>query len=94
MHALRASKCHEGFCAGRVDARINTPGVAHQGAALCVRCWRITGKADGALKDDGASKEGSVRERETFKGRESSAGRFHEREGNVEGKEAIEGRKH
>ena len=43
--------------------------------------------------DDGTIKEGNIREREMFKGRESSTGRFHEREGNVEGKEDAERRK-
>ena len=76
-----------------VDARINTPGMTHQGTVLCMHCWRIIGKADGTLKDDGALKEGNIRERETFKGRESSTGRFYEREENVERKEDIKGRK-
>jgi hypothetical protein len=50
--------------------------------------WRIIGKEDGTLK------EGNIREREIFKGRESSAGRKCEREGNVEGKEDVKGRKY
>jgi hypothetical protein len=45
------------------------------------------------LKEDGMLKEGNIREREIFKGRESSAGRSCGREGNVEGKEDIKGRK-
>jgi hypothetical protein len=44
--------------------------------------------------EDGVLKEGNIiREREMFKGRESSTGRMHEREGNTEGKEDIKGRK-
>jgi hypothetical protein len=62
--------------------------MTHQGTVLRTCYWRITGKADGTLK------EGNIRVREIFKGRESSTGRLHEGEGNVEGKEDIEGRKH
>ena len=68
--------------------------MTHQGTALCMCYWRIIGKADGALKDDGTLKEGNIREREIFKGRESSTGRFYEREGSAEGKEDVKGRKH
>jgi hypothetical protein len=57
--------------------------------------WRVTGTADGAFKEDGVlMKEGNIREREMFKGRESSTGRLCAREGNVEGKEDVKGRKH
>ena len=46
------------------------------------------------LKEDGVLKEGNIREREIFKGRESSTGRLYVRDGNVEGKEDIKGRKY
>ena len=46
------------------------------------------------VKEDGTLKEGNIREREIFKGRESSTGRVREREGNVEGKEGVKGRKY
>jgi hypothetical protein len=62
--------------------------MTHQGTVLYIHYWRVIGKADDALK------EGNIRVREIFKGRESSTGRFHEGEGNVEGKEDIKGRKH
>jgi hypothetical protein len=67
--------------------------IAHQGAVPRACYWRIIGKVDGVLKEDGTLKEGNVRFREIFKGRESSTGRLHEREGNVEGKEDVKGRK-
>jgi hypothetical protein len=46
------------------------------------------------LKEDSILKEGNIRVREIFKGRESSTGRLHEGEGNLEGKEDVKGRKY
>ena len=54
-----------------VQARVNTPGMTHQGTVLCIHYWRIIGKADGTLKEDGI-----FRVREIF-WEEKHGGRYH-----------------
>ena len=78
-----------------VQARVNTPGVTHQGTAPCRCCWRIIGKADGMLKEGMLErgkclKEGKVVAR---KGCTQERGMLRERktlrEGNINGRKTA-----